>query len=238
MSPEQLLSLLRLPSATLRQWRVAKDDFAAQLASPADRRCVKDRVESRVWHAALNTDRTGLTAGAIPTSAMPGVAVLVLTTKIPVPPPRLVLIVHRAVPEPLMLVTVHDNLATTLSVKPGLGEVLSCPVPNEMPAPAATLLALDRASSLADLHARWCQAILGLSLARSTGTFPPPLPAGHDAEAWQRRRAALDRIVALDREIERLTQAARREKQLARRAELNQTLQSARRERQAVAETV
>jgi hypothetical protein len=225
MRIDDLLNLLRLPPATLRQWRVAKTDFAAQLKTPADRRSVLERVDSLIWHAALNPDRAALPAGGVT-----GLAVIVLTTKNQTPPPRPLLLVHRAVPDPILLVTASDNVATSLSVKPALGEVLSTPIPEPgaIPAEATALLSTDRAASLADLHRRWCQAVLGLSLVRSTGVFPPTLPSDHDAEAWQARRDALDRIVALDRQIYRLTLAARKAKQMPRRAELNHQLQTCR----------
>lgn len=243
MTPDDVLALFRLPAASVLQRRVAKDDFANQLAKPNDRTLVKQRVEALVWHAGLNQTNTGLAPEGIP-----GLAVVTLLTRKPdgdpahhQPPPRLVSLVHRAVPDPLILLTACDTpdgpRATTLSIKPALGEVLSAdlaPAPDAMPADAGPLLAVDRAASLSDLHRRWSSAVLGLATFQATEHFPTPRDGGDIRE----RREALDRLLALDKEILKLTQQARRETQAGRRADLNERLQRARRERQTVAEAL
>lgn len=119
-----------------------------------------------------------------------------------------------------------------MSVKPALGEVLSATVPMTLPTEAQALLAVNRAQSLTDVYARWADAVLGLNAAAATGRFPT---SGGDPQA---KRATLDRIVALDGQIRKLTAAARRETQVGRRAELNRQLQDARRQRDQAAETL
>ncbi len=246
MSPDDVLALFRLPAAALLQRRVAKDDLSAQLAKPNDRTLVKQRVEALTWHAALNQTNTGL-----PPEGIPGLAVVVVLTRKSdeevthhAPPPRLVSLVHRTVPDPLILLTACGTpagpQATSLSIKPALGEVLSAELPppeadtTALPPEVGPLLAVDRAASLSDLHRRWSNAVLGLAAYRATEHFPSP----RQASDIQSRRAALDRLLAVDREILKLTRQARRETQAGRRAELNERLQRARRERQDVAEAL
>jgi len=248
VSPDDVLALFRLPAAAVLDRRVAKDDFTTQLTKPADRKLVRERVDTLTWYAALNPPTTGL-----PPEGTPGLAVVVLVTRKTgddpaehhQPPPRLVSLVHRAVPDPLILLTAclapNGHHATTLSIKPGLGEVLiaelpteSAPTPEALPPDVGPLLAVDRAASLSELHRRWSDAVLGLAAYQATQHFPTPR-AGGDIQS---RRAALDRLLTLDREILKLTQQARRETQAGRRAELNERLQRARRERQAVAEAL
>ena len=229
MSIDDVLALLRLPADAVLRRRVAKSDFAAELVKPADRRLVADRVGALHWHAALNPANTGLAP-----DGTPGLAVVTLATRgtTPTPPPRLLALVHRAVPDPLLLVTAHTNHATTVGVKPALGEPLTAALTGDLPEPARALLAVDRAGSLADLHGRWCQAVLGLVAHAATGTFPPP------AADLPRRRATLERVIALDATIRKLVAAARRERQAPRRAELNRQLQDARRRRTEAADSL
>ena len=215
MTLDDVLSLLRLPPDAVLRRRVAKSDFADQLAKPADRRLVADRVESLHWHAALNPANS-----ALPADGTPGLAVVTLVARGGPPPARLLTLVHRAVPDPLLLVT-----ATTVSVKPALGDVLIADLPPVLPPQIGPLLAVGRAASLSDLHRRWADAVLGLAALGVTGSFPA---AGGDFRAG---RETLDRLVALDADIRKLVAAARREKQAGRRADLNARLQDARRRR-------
>lgn len=244
MRPDDLLALFRLPAAAVLQRRVAKDDLIAQLAKSSDRTLVKQRVETLTWHAALNQINTGL-----PPDGITGLAVVTLVTrkqddehpKHHHPPARLANLIHRTVPDPLILLTACDSTdgphATTLSIKPALGDTLTAelePADDDLPSDARPLLAVDRAASLSDLHRRWSDAVLGLVAYKATEHFPTP------REGWdiKERRAALDRLLALDKEILKMAQQARRETQAGRRAELNERLQRARRERQAVAEAL
>ena len=230
MTPADLLAALRLPPDAVLERRVAKADLADQLARPADRRLVAERVESLHWHAALNPANAGLAA-----EGTPGLAVVTLVTRgDPArPAPRLVNLVHRAVPDPLLLVTARGADVTTLSVKPAVGDVLVAGVPPTLPRPAEPLLAVNRASSLSDLRRRWADAVLGLIALKATGRFPG---GGGDPRGWGLRRTALDRLVALDAEVRKLAAAARRERQAGRLAELNARLQAARRDRDAAAD--
>lgn len=253
MSPDNVLVLFRLPANAVIQRRVSKDDFCAQVAKPADRTLIKQRIESLTWHAALNHDNT-----ALPTEGITGLAVVTLFTRprneaadahaqYHPPPPRLIHLVHRAVPDPLILLTACETpdgpKTTTLSIKPSLGEALVAELaPDEqaLPPEASPLLAVDRAASLTDLHDRWSAAVLGLAAFHATRHFPTHHEGGDskDIRDIRGRRDALDRLLALDKEILTLTRQARRETQAGRRAELNERLQRARRERQTVAEAL
>jgi hypothetical protein len=247
VTPDDVLALFRLPAAAVLNRRVAKDDLSAQLAKSNDRTLVKQRVEALTWHAGLNQTNTGL-----PPEGITGLAIVTLVTRprnaapdTPAehhhPPARLVSLIHRTVPDPLILLTACETpdgpQATSLSIKPALGDALSAelePVDDALPPDAGPLLAVDRAASLSDLHRRWSDAVLGLVAYKATEHFPTPREGGDIKD----RREALDRLLALDREIITLTQQARRETQAGRRAELNERLQRARRERQAVAEAL
>ncbi len=236
MKTGDLLDGLGLPAAAVQRERVPKTALVDQLDKAADRRLVNERVESLLWHATLNAGTTGL-----PADGTPSLVVARLTTRDgpPAPPPRLLALLHRVVPAPLLLAVDHVDHpeAVTLSIKPGLGEVLACEVPESLPPEVVALLAVDRATSLGDLHRRWADAVLGVIAWHATGRVPARDGAG-TPEASAERRDALTRVVALDKEIARLTAAAKRERQAGRRAELNERLQEARRQRRAAADAV
>lgn len=261
MTPDQVLDLFRLPASAVLQRRVAKSDFADQLPAgckPGDRRLIQDRIEALHWHAALNPANTNLPISANPAAtSVPGLAVVTLLTRGPqaAPAPRLVTLVHRAVPDLLILLTAHTNpdsdaaQATTLSIKPALGEVLIAELPVHtnaqedtnlpaLPPQLAPLLAVDRADSLADLHQRWVQALIGLHAFNTLGRCPH-YPVGPSASSdTDAKRSALDLIQTLDAKIRKLTAQARRETQAGRRAELNLQLQNARQQRSETAEAI
>ena len=254
MTPEAVHALFRLPDAAVLDRRVAKSDLADQLASapgkgkPGDRSLVNDRIDALHWYAAINSANTGLLPDGVP-----GLAVVTLITRgsKPQPPPRLITLIHRTVPDPLILITAYaapagdaSTFATTLSIKPALGEVLVADLPahdeapSSLPAEVPPLLAVERASSLSDLHRRWTQAVLGLAAHRTLGRFPHADTPDENEQSFQQRRATLERIDTLDAEIRKLATAARREKQAGRRAELNERLQRARREREQAAQSL
>jgi hypothetical protein len=67
------------------------------------------------------------------------------------------------------------------------------------------------------LYQGWIDALLALQAARVTGTFAVPTTA----EQAEHRREALQESARLDKEIARLRATAAKEKQMARRVDLN-----------------
>lgn len=244
MTPGEVLTLLRLPPASVLDRRVAKADLAERLPTPADRRLADERIDALVWHAALNAANTGLPAGHTP-----GLAIVTLSVRSvaarhnasvdpAVPPPRLLALIHRVVPDPLLLLTTHGDRATTLSIKPALGDVITTDLPDALLtanwAPvAAAAFAVDRAASLGELHDRWCAAVLALNAWRVTGGFQV---RATEAGGTAARQVLLGQVIAFDADIRRLTAAAKRETQHRHLAELNQRLQHVRRQRQEAAD--
>lgn len=227
MTADDFLTLLRLPESAILRRRVTKTDFIDQVHQSADRRLITQRVESLTWLAAVNPDTTGLPAGEVD-----GLAVVAVGMRgdRATPPPRLVQLLHRVVPDPMLLVSTRDRTVITISVKPYADGVFLIETIDEPPAAAAASLAVDRAASITELRDRWIDAVLGWAIHDAVGKFP--VSRGDH----QRRIDKLAEIKRLDAQIKRDTPAARRERQLARRAELNATIQAARRHRQTIVE--
>lgn len=250
MTLDDLTGALDLPEATRVNQRVPKKLLAEQeVATAADRRLIQDGVDEIVWLAALKPHLIGVPACADHVRQYLELAVLCLTLKPGTPPRRLVELLHRAVPYPVLLFTLSDagiglSLAhlrrsqndadkTVLD-----GELLTLTLSSTDTDQSTTLADFCAAFALArqpqaDLHALyqgWMDTVTALDIAGETGRFQP---SGSREQAVV-RHAALQRCRALDVQIAQLVRQLAKERQMARQVALNQTLQRLRRERQAL----
>lgn len=233
MTPEAVLRALDLPPGALVDRRIPKAALAERVAcSPGDRRRIAEGLEQLRWHAVLKPETVGLPAAAGPPEVRE-VQVLVAAFRPGPRTSRLHELVHRAVAYPALLVVEAPEPALSLAWKrPALDDakrvVLDGPVhrldwqldaPDEHGPAFLAALALGAAprSDLAALYQGWLDAVLALQAARRTGRFV--LPAGSADAA--RRREALLACDGLEATIDRLRAAARRERQTARRVDLN-----------------
>lgn len=109
MTVDDLIQALGLPESTRLNQRVPKKLLAEQdVATPADRRQIQDGVDEVVWLAALKPHLIGVPAYEDHDRQYLELAVLHLTLKPGSKPGRLVELLHRAVPYPVMLFTDAD----------------------------------------------------------------------------------------------------------------------------------
>jgi hypothetical protein len=203
----------------------------------ADRRHINDGVEELFWLAALKPTTIGVPVYRDDEREYLEIAVLRLTLRAGANATRLVELVHRAIPYPVLLLTEQ-------SARPGLSaahkrwsqgetgktvlddEVIAVELEAEGDAGRWTAfrdaLALGRQprATLFALYQGWIDTLLALHAARATGTFAVAANAEHAAA----RRDALHECARLDAEIVRLRAAAAKEKQMARQVELNMEL--------------
>ncbi|MFQ5741736.1 MAG: DUF4391 domain-containing protein, partial [Acidobacteriota bacterium] len=150
---------------------------------------------------------------------------------------RLVELVHRAVPYPLLLLTehagqvifsaAHKRWAQNEADKTVLdGEVVAADWENGSEDPHLAefrkALALERQphGTLRALYQGWMDTLLAFKAARLTGDFKPAA----DAEQATARQEALRECARLETEMARLRAAAGKEKQMAQKVELNMEL--------------
>lgn len=246
MSPtliDQLVAALGLPEATRVNQRVPKKLLAEQdMATTADRRQIQDGVDDVFWLAALKPHLIGVPACDDGVRQYLELAVLRLTLKPGTKPGRLVELLHRAVPYPMLLFfssdagiglslchlrrsqneadkTVPDGklLAVTLAE-----DVAQSPAMADFC--AAFALTRQPQADLYALYQGWVDTVAALDIARETGRFQPSLTRAQAAE----RHQALQQCRELQARIAQLRIQAAKEQQLPRQVALNQTLRQLR----------
>jgi hypothetical protein len=249
MNGDTLIEALDLPAGCRVDQRVPKKLLLENGApTVADKRLINEGIEQLLWLAALKPTTIGVAEYRDETREYREIAVLRLTLRAAAKATRLVDLVHRAVPYPLLLVTeqgerlglsaVHKRWSQGEAGKTVLeGEVVAVTLPDDAPTPEfcatfAKTLALTSQPhrTLYGLYQHWINSLETLLAAKVTGQFSIPT---NPEQAAARRRALRDHE-RLAREVARLRAQAGKEKQLARRVALNLTLQQVEAERVAI----
>ena len=235
MTSDEMLAALDLPASSRVDQRVPKKLLLEHGApTAADKRLINEGVEAVLWLAALKSTTIGVPEYRDNVREYLEIAVLRLTLRAAAKATRLVELVHRAVPYPLLLLTEQDE-------RPGLsaahkrwsqGEAGKTVLEGDVVAAAwdvehdgeslpafrnALALGKQPRTTLHALYQGWIDTLLALQAARVTGAFA--VAANADQAAL--RRDALQECARLDAQIDRLRAAAAKEKQMARRVELN-----------------
>lgn len=244
---DALLDALTLPASTHVGSRVPKALLAENgAATAADRRLLTAGVEELRWTHTVKPTTAGVPAFHDDARDYLEIAVLRLTARNTPQLQRLVGLVHRAVPYPVVLVTeagpvvslslVHKRAALNEAGRVVLdGDTACATLAPETAADmrhaflSALPLALQPRQSLFTLYQGWIDAAHAFEASTVAGDFALPASAEH-AEA---RRQALADLARLDAEIAAVRRAAQKEKQVARRADLNLRLAGLRTDRQA-----
>jgi len=237
---DQAIVALDLPAAARVDRRVPKTLLLEHGApTAADKRQINEGIEQILWVAALKPTTIGVATHRDDVREYLEIAVLHITLRTDVKPPRLIELLHRAVPYPVVAVTeLGDRVNLSLAHKRwSQGEVrktvldgepvtADCPHDGDPHKPAlVAALALGRQpqASLLTLYQGWVDVLLALDVARRTGRFEIP-----DAvERRVARRDALRDCVRLEAEMARLRGAAAKEKQMPRQVDLNLELKRA-----------
>jgi hypothetical protein len=200
----------------------------------ADKRNINDGIEEVQWLAALKPTTIGVPEFRDPTREYLEIAVLSAALRADAQANRLAELIHRAVPYPVFLVAGQgDALALSLAHKRwSLGEAgetvldgtlvtatLGAGLATHVVAPFIEALALTRQprSNLYALYQGWLDTVTALLAAQRTGKFA----TAQSPEDAATRRDALAECTRLDMRIASLRAAAGKERQVARRVELN-----------------
>lgn len=235
MTSEALIEALELPVGSRVDQRVPKKLLLESGASTAaDKRMISDGIEELLWLAALKPTTVGVLEYRDDVREYLEIAVLRLTLRTAGKSMRLMELVHRAVPYPLLLLTeqgeqfglsaVHKRWSQGESGKTVLeGNVVAVEWGREDDGERwstfldALALCKQSSTTLFALYQSWIDCLLALQAARVTGTFA--VAANVDQAAA--RRIALKELARLDAEIIRLRATAAKERQMSRRVELN-----------------
>jgi len=235
MNDDALLAALDLPASSRVDQRVPKKLLLENGApTAADKRLINSGIEELLWLAALKPTTIGVPEYRDDVREYLEIAVLRLTLRTATKMTRLVELVHRAVPYPLLLLTVQGEQSELSAVHKrwSQGEVGKTVLEGNIVAVEwdvehdgerwtafydALALGKQPRTTLHALYQGWIDTLLALQAARVTGTFAIVTNVEHAAI----RHSALQECAWLDREIVRLRATAAKEKQMARRVELN-----------------
>jgi len=230
-----VIDALALPLDARVDRRVPKKLLLEQGApTAADKRQIQDGVEEMLWVAALKPTNIGVPAFRDDVREYLEIAVLTATLRPGAKPTRLIELIHRAIPYPVVLVTGHgDTVSLSLAHKRWsqgeAGEVViedvrrTTPFDPDRPATEESLFLASLAVSglpnrdLFALYQGWLDRMAALEAARITGGFVSP----DSADRASAVRNGLDAHARLQRDLAGLRARAEKEKQVNRRVELN-----------------
>jgi hypothetical protein len=232
MSAVDVIAALDLPPETRVDQRVPKK-LVVENGAPtaADKRQINEGIEELLWLAALKPTTIGVPEYRDTIREYLEIAVLSLTLRPAAKVGRLVELIHRAIPYPVLLMVAHSDtlslslahkrLAQNEADKVVLDEAITACSIGDHPAVHSFLASLSleaqpRAHLLA-LYQGWKDCVEAFLAAQLTGCFAPPT----SAESALARREALVEHDRLTRQIGALRTQATRESQVNRRVELN-----------------
>ncbi len=240
--PGQLIAALNLPPDTHVDQRIPKKLLLEQGApTAADKRLIQDGIEEMVWLAVLKPANIGVPEYRDEVREYLEIAVLTVSFRAAAKTARLIELIHRAIPYPVLLIAAEaDALSLSLAHKrwsqaeAGKVVIESVCQTNLSAAPTAAenaflaslaLTQLPRLNLFA-LYQGWNDRVAALDAARIVGTYAPPNSAEYSAAL----REGLDTHTQLQQELATLRALAAKEKQLARRVEMNLELRRLQRE--------
>ena len=244
MTGDEVLAALELPAVARVDRRIPKTLLGEHGApTAADKRRINEAIEQIQWVAALKPTTIGVGAYQDEVREYLEIAVIRVTFRGEMKIDRLLELLHRAIPYPVLAVAEAGG-RTQLSVahkrwsqsEAGKTVLDGAPVTVDVPRndaayhsdfAAALPVSRQPRSSLLALYQGWLEALLALEAARLSGRYSI-LPT---EEGRQERWTALHVILRLDAEIARLRAAAAKEKQMARQVALNLELKRAEAER-------
>jgi len=235
MSFDPIIKALALPPETHVEQRVPKKLLVENGApTAADKRQINEGIEEILWQAALKPANLGVPAYRDAVREYLEIAIITVSFRPAAKPARLIELIHRAIPYPVLLVAAMGETATVSIAHKrwSQGETgkivieelrVTTPFRPENPT-AEEAQFLTRLSvgglpqgDLFALYQSWLDSVLALEAAQITGAFVPPTSVERSAAL----RESLDARVATLRDLALLRAQAEKETQLNRRVELN-----------------
>ena len=226
---------LALPAEAQVDRRVPKTLLIENGAfATGDRRRIREGIEQLRWLAALKPSTVGIATYGDSEREYLEIAILRLDLRTAAGGDRLVELVHRAVPYPVVLIvwkegTPSISLAHKRRSLGGTGatlvdgEIITAWIDGDVSSESALAfrdslaLTCQPRDSLHGLYQGWIDCVQAFQAAEVTGAFSPP---SSRVEA-ERRASALNELRTLDARIANVRAAAGKERQLACRAEMN-----------------
>lgn len=237
---DQIISALELPPGARLDTRIPKKMLIEQGApTAADKRAIQDGIDELQWLAALKPNTVAIPALADESRNYSEIAVIAATFRAEARSPRLTELIHRAIPYPVLLITMRgagaalsvapkraaqnegnkvvvERIVLVGDIDPDTSSAIERAFLESLP------LARQPARDLSTVYEGWLVRIEALNAARLSGCYV----LGDEPGLVDRRRAALEEYSGLAREIAPLRALAAREKQIGRRVDLNQKIKA------------
>jgi hypothetical protein len=233
MNSDTLIEALDLPVSSRVNQRVPKKLLLENGApTPADKRLINDGIEELIWLAALKPTTIGVPEYRDDVREYLEIAVLRLSLRTAAKAARITELIHRAVPYPVFLIQSQSGgLAASLahlrwsqgqSGQTVLdGPLITVTLATETPGTDAFIASLNvtglPGQHLRALYQGWIERFEAHAAARLTGGFT----LAPNANAAERRQAALAEYEQLTHQIISLRARAVKETQINRRVDLN-----------------
>lgn len=235
MTAAALLAALDLPAAARVDKRVPKKLVLENGAPTAsDKRLINDGIEELFWLASLKPSNSGVPLYRDDTREYLEVAVLRMALRVSAKAQRLMELVHRAIPYPLLVIFEQGSLCGVSAVHKrwSQGEAGKTVMDGDVITSSfeigheadywdlfceALVLKRQPHGSLHSLYQGWIDTLLAVHAGRITGKFSVCANVG----LADGRRGALRECARLAAEMRGLRTAAENEKQVARQVELN-----------------
>lgn len=234
-----IVEALGLPLEARVDARVPKKLLMEQGApTTTDKRAIQDGIDELQWLAACKPTTIGVPSFKDDTREYLEIAVVASGLRPGAKSARLIELIHRAIPYPVLLVT-SDEQGVSVSVahkrnaereagKVVIERLVFAQLASGNLTPSTQKAFLESLAlvkqprrDLFALYEGWLVRIEAVNAARLSGSFV----ASDETEVIRRRREALEGHARLTREIASLRAKANREKQLTRRVDLNLTIQ-------------
>lgn len=239
MSIARIIDAFALPPEARVDRRVPKRVLQENGApTAADKRRIQEGIEELLWVAALKPTNIGVPAFQDDVREYLEIAVVAATLRPVAKPTRLIELIHRAIPYPVVLATLHGG-AVSLSLahkrwsQGEAGKVvmeelrhtppfrLAEPTVEEALFLSSLAISVLPRRDLFALYQGWLDRMAALEAARITGEFDAPASADRALAL----RDGLDAHARLAADIASLRAQAAKERQLSRRVELNLEIQ-------------
>ncbi|WP_332304326.1 DUF4391 domain-containing protein [Rhizobium sp. GR12] len=235
-----VVDALGLPANARVDIRVPKKMLIEQGAhTSSDKRAIQDGIDELVWFAACKPASVGVPTFMDDVREYVEIAVIGCTFRADVKSNRLIELIHRAIPYPVILITADDrgigvSLAHKRRAQNEAAKVvtdrnaITClfdptmPPPNEKAFLDSLELSKQSHRDLFALYDGWMARVEAMNAANLSGSFV----VSTDDRQITRRRAAIEEYERLNKENLLLRSHAAKAKQISQRVDLNQKIKS------------
>ena len=237
MEISKVLQALSLPECCLVNQRIPKTILTAQAAAgSSDKRFIRQSIEVINWIAALKPETIGVVAYRDELREYLEIAVLHVSFRQEAKAPRLIELIHRAIPYPvLLIVALEDSVSLSVAHKRWAqndrekmvledGFPQTTEIPDDAPDQFFSHLNLSSLpqQNMFSLYSGWIDALTALEAFYISGSFAIN---GQYLET-KKRRKAIFQIRSIEKEITRLKKLAAKETQMSRLVDLNLDIKS------------